>query len=83
MNHYLFTARSITHAQRMARILEQNGVSAYIRRISRGIAGNGCGYTLQVPERKFRQAAEALRNGGVMPVKVFFVTGGKQQEVAL
>ena len=32
MDYYLFAARSVTHAQRMARLLSDAGISAKIRR---------------------------------------------------
>ncbi|MBQ9647397.1 MAG: DUF3343 domain-containing protein [Oscillospiraceae bacterium] len=83
MNHYLLTARTITHAQRMARALEHTGVSAKIRRIGSGVTKNGCGYTLQVPERQYQTAADALRTAGLRPVKAFHVVNGERREVDL
>ena len=62
MDYYLFAARSVTHAQRMARLLSDAGISAKIRR-----AG----------------AMQACRAGGVLPVKVLFVSDDGMQEVAL
>lgn len=83
MDHYLFTARSITHAQQMARVLERAGVYLKIRRVGAGMTKNGCGYTLQVPERQFRRAAEALREAGQRPVRVFRVSREGAKEVTL
>lgn len=54
MDYYLFAARSVTHAQRMARLLSDAGISAKIRRA-----------------------------GGVLPVKMLFVSDDGMQEVAL
>ena len=54
MDYYLFAARSVTHAQRMARLLSDAGISAKIHRA-----------------------------GGVLPVKVLFVSDDGMQEVAL
>ena len=81
MDHYLFTARSITHAQQMAKTLERAGVGARLRRVGGGFTKNGCGYTLQVAERKYRAAANALREAGLRPVKVFHVVNGVAHEV--
>ena len=81
MDHYLFTARSITHAQQMARALERAGVGVRLRRVGGGFTKNGCGYTLQVAGRKYRAAADALREAGLRPVKVFRVVNGASQEV--
>ncbi|MBE7008176.1 MAG: DUF3343 domain-containing protein [Ruminococcaceae bacterium] len=82
MDYYLFTARSITHAQQMAQVLERSGVYIKIRRVSPGMTKNGCGYTLQVASRQYRRAAEVLREAGIRPVKVFHVVNGQRQEVA-
>ncbi len=71
MDYYLFAARSVTHAQRMARLLSDAGISAKIRRAGAAITKRGCGYTL------------ACRAGGVLPVKVLFVSDDGMQEVAL
>lgn len=83
MDHYLFTARSITHAQQMAQVLERAGVYIKIRRVGAGMTKNGCGYTIQVPQRQFRRASEALRAAGQRPVRVFHVADGVQKEVSL
>ena len=70
MDYYLFAARSVTHAQRMARLLSDAGISAKIRRAGAAITERGCGYTLEIPRR-------------VLPVKVLFVSDDGMQEVAL
>ena len=44
MDYYLFAARSVTHAQRMARLLSDAGISAKIRRAGAAITERGCGY---------------------------------------
>ena len=43
MDYYLFAARSVTHAQRMARLLSDEGVPVKIRRAGNAITGHGCG----------------------------------------
>ena len=82
MDYYLFTARSITHAQRMEQVLGRSGVYVKIRRVGRELTKSGCGYTLQVPERRYTQAMDALRIAGVRPVRIFSVSGGVMREVA-
>ena len=49
MDYYLFAARSVTHAQRMTRLLSDAGISAKIRRAGAAITERGCGYTLEIP----------------------------------
>lgn len=51
MDYYLFAARSVTHAQRMARLLSDAGISAKIRRAGAAITERGCGYTLEITRR--------------------------------
>lgn len=83
MDHYYFTARSVTHAQQMARELERSGIFVKIRRVGSGVTKSGCGYTIDVPERKYRQALEALREAGLQPVRVLLVSGGTVREVGI
>ncbi len=83
MEYYLLTARSITHAQQMERVLGRAGVSAKIRRIGGDAAKNGCGYTLQIPARLYQRAADALRGAGPRPVRVFRVVNGTKTEVVM
>ena len=80
MDYYLFAARSVTHAQRMARLLSDAGISAKIRRAGAAITERGCGYTLEIHAAR---ATQACRAGGVLPVKVLFVSDDGMQEVAL
>ena len=82
MDYYLFAARSVTHAQRMARLLSDACISAKIRRAGAAITERGCGYTLEIPRRPAR-AMQACRAGGVLPVKVLFASDDGMQEVAL
>ena len=42
MEEYLITARSVTHAQRMAQALERRGVRAVVARAPMGLTGKGC-----------------------------------------
>ncbi len=83
MDYYLFVARSITHAQRMAGALSEAGVPSRIRRAGAGISERGCGYTLEISQRSFLRAREACRASGVLPTRVLLVSGGERREVAL
>ena len=70
MDYYLFAARSVTHAQRMARLLSDAGISAKIRRAGAAITERGCGYTLEVAERNYTAAIRRLQDAQVEPVKI-------------
>ena len=83
MDYYLFAARSVTHAQRMARLLSDEGIPVKIRRAGNAITGHGCGYTLEVSAKYFARAAQACRAGGVLPVKALLSSNGTMREVAL
>ena len=83
MDYYLFAARSVTHAQRMARLLSDAGISAKIRRAGAAIPERGCGYTLEVSAKYFARAAQACRAGSVLPVKALLSSNGTMREVAL
>lgn len=63
MDYYLFAARSVTHAQRMARLLSDAGISAKIRRAGAAITERGCGYTLEIPRRHAARAHAGLPHG--------------------
>lgn len=83
MSHYLFLARSVTHAQELAKVLGSAGVPTKIRRASPGMTERGCGYSLEVSELRFMQAQGALLHSGKKPVKVFHVSDGQRREVDL
>ena len=81
MDRYLLTARSITHAQQMMRVLEKNGIGTRVRRASVALTRRGCGYTLEVSERLYSKALSLLEDAHVPPIKIFLVHNGVTQEV--
>ena len=52
MERYLLVARSITHAQQMMKVLDRAGIRTRVLRASAELTGRGCGYTLEVAERR-------------------------------
>ncbi len=83
MEHYLFVARSVTHAQHMAKALSDAGVFSKIRRAGAELTERGCGYTLEIAPRSAARAADICRAAGTAPVRILRVSGGGRQEVAL
>jgi len=81
MEYYLLTARSITHAQQMMRVLERSGIGTKVRRASASLTKRGCGYTLQVASRHYARAMDALSAAQQRPIKVFYVRNGVRKEV--
>lgn len=67
-NQYIHVG-SITNAMRGKRLLEQQGIPAYIHRSSNPPQGDGCGYSLLVT-KQVGQAEQALRRGGVRIVRI-------------
>ena len=83
MEEYLLTARSVTHAQRMAQALAQNGIRAAMGRAPVGLTGSGCGYVLRLPASRAPEAAVLLRSLGIWPLRVFQRQGSAYNEVEI
>lgn len=83
MEEYLLTARSVTHAQRMAQALAQNGIRAAMGRAPVGLTGSGCGYVLRLPASRAPEAAVLLRSLGIGPLRIFQRQGSAYNEVEI
>lgn len=83
MEEYLLTARSVTHAQRMAQALAQNGIRAAMGRAPVGLTGSGCGYVLRLPASRAPEAAVLLRSLGIGPLRGFQQQGSAYSEVEI
>ena len=67
----LLMCRSLTYAQRSARVLERAGIAAGVTRAPRAVSTRGCGYCVTVPVRHGTRAAEVLTEAGLRPEKAF------------
>lgn len=84
MNECLFTFRSVTGAQRAARVLSGVGISAPIARTPQTLSENGCGYCLRVREAHCPQAAALMRRNGTEFQRAYRAgTDGQMEEVSL
>ena len=84
MEEYLLTARSVTHAQRMAQALAQNGIRAAMGRAPVGLTGSGCGYVLRLRgQTRTAAALRLLREAGFAPAQVFVRRDDEYSEVEL
>ena len=84
MVYYLIICRSLTYAQRTAKLLERYGISAYIMRTPRTIAGEGCSHAVKVPQRRLNDALRILSRAGMTPQRIFVLEpDGSYREVAL
>ena len=71
MVYYLIVCRSLTYAQRTARVLERAGISGYIMRAPKLISGEGCSHCVKVAERLLAPALKVLNREGLGPKRVF------------
>ena len=72
MVHYLLIFRSLTQAQQAIGILRSIGIMTQVSRSPKSLSGEGCSHSLRLPERQFAGAINMLRQGQILPRKVFF-----------
>ena len=68
--HYLLTFRSLTYAQRAARVLERAGVTGTVSRVPKAAATRGCAYCIIVAARHKEKALSVLASAGLLPERV-------------
>ncbi len=84
MVYYLIVCRSLTYAQRTARVLERAGISGYVMRAPKLISGEGCSHCVKVAERWLAPALKVLNREGLGPKRVFLQNeAGTYSEVAV
>ena len=84
MVYYLIICRSLTYAQRTAKVLERVGITAHILRAPRPIAGEGCSHGVKIAQRRLPEALTVLNRAGLSPKRVFLLEpDGSYQEVRL
>mgnify|MGYP003295475510 CR=1 FL=1 len=67
-NHYILVG-SITNAMRGRRLLEAEGIRAYMHRDTKASEGDGCGFSLLVTEQVER-AVRILKERGVRVIRI-------------
>lgn len=67
-NHYIHVG-SITNAMRGRRVLEAQGIRAYLQRTTHPSENDGCGYRLLITTDP-QQAVSLLKNSGVRVTRV-------------
>lgn len=84
MVYYLIICRSLTYAQRTVHVLERAGISGYIIRAPKVIAGEGCSHAVKVAERSLTEALKVLNREGLAAKRVYLQDGnGGYSEVPL
>lgn len=83
MPNYLIMCRSLTYAQRAARVLERSGITAIVTKAPQGTSTEGCAYCVKISERRLADSMHALNSVNIPTGKVFIQAGGDFQEVGL
>ena len=71
MSIYIIACRSLTYAQRYARLFTRNGHSAGIVRLPPDLNGNGCGYGVRVYEYSLRHCLDMLQHWDVVSPVIY------------
>ena len=71
MVYYLILCRSLTYAQRTARILERSGINCHIMRTPKKIAVEGCGYCVKIAENRIARALTLLKQNELPPKQIY------------
>ena len=71
MSYYLLMCRSLTYAQRTARILERYGITAIVTKGPQGLSAEGCAYCVKISERRLADAVQAVHNAGMEPLRIY------------
>ncbi|MFI3254754.1 MAG: DUF3343 domain-containing protein [Eubacteriales bacterium] len=84
MVYYLIVCRSLTYAQRTAKVLERAGITSYIIRVPKNIAKEGCGHGVKVAQKNLEASLTALKRSELSPKQLFITFGDNHyREVSL
>ena len=62
MLNYFIMCRSLTYAQKAARVLERSGIAASVSRPPAEVSGEGCAYAVRIAEKNLPAALVALKS---------------------
>lgn len=68
---FLLLCKSLTYAQRSARVLEQKGIGAAVVKAPAAAQANGCAYCVRIAAKHQAQAKQILEASGLPPRRVF------------
>ena len=77
MKHYLIMCRSVTSAQRGARLLERSLIHAAVVKAPKALTRSGCGYAVRI-RADIERAAALLRNNEIAIGKIFLTEDGNE-----
>lgn len=75
MDYCILIAKSLTHAQRMARVLAQCGIRAAVFRAGAGLSKRGCSYAVRIRGDHREQAEQCLQRADIHPLDVVWRKG--------
>lgn len=81
MEHYLIIARSVTHAQRMQKVLFEAGMNCPMFRPPRELTNFGCVYALKIRPEDLKNGMMALHRENLTPIQIFLYQYNGYQEV--
>lgn len=67
---YLIMCKSLTNAQRAAKLLERRGISASVIKAPQHLRANGCGYAVSV-YRRLGEAAALLKEADLLNGRIY------------
>lgn len=70
MIQYLIMCRSLTFAQRSAKLLERAGITAAVVKAPQNLSTGGCGYAVSL-HRRFDEAVVILKKNSLLNGRLF------------
>ena len=80
MPQVLILCRSLTHAQRSARLLERKGIFSAVVKAPQGLSSRGCTYALSL-RKKVGEAVDILKKNDMLTGKLYRQNGEEYVEV--
>lgn len=84
MGYCLITFRSVTWAQKAESLIRHLGYQCVLRRTSRWMEAQGCGYSLRVPVENVSECIRKLKENHILFQKVYrYNSLGEPEEMQL
>lgn len=79
---YIIMCRSLTYAQRAARVLERAGIYAGLAKAPQGMTPQGCSFGVKIAAKNLTKALALMAGAGIKRGKLFALDGdGQVREV--
>ena len=79
--HYILMCRSLTLAQRAARVLQRTGMFAAVTKAPQSANPGGCTYGVKIAQRNLTAAQAQLEQANIQVLKILEQTGPAAREV--